>query len=437
MSSGERYKYSSSENVSGEARASRARAGKVRSGARGRIMMVTTALNRGGTELHLASLIPRLIQEGFDISVSAISGGGPIAKTLRDDGIRLVLPEGQKADMPVKRSYQGRPIAGVRALVRDLKQRPVDILHSFLPLGYLAGSLASYLSNTPKHIMSRRSENAYQNRYPGIARLEKFLHGRAHYLLGNSKRVVRDLMAEGAPGRKVGLLYNGVKFSAFQGAFDRDEERRSLDISGDALVMIMVANLISYKGHIDLLDGLNQIKDKLPDGWVLQIVGRDDGLGAGFQTHARGLGINDHIRWVGASTDVARLLRVSDIGVLVSHEEGFSNVVLEGLASGLAMVVSDVGGNGEAVLDGEQGIVVAAHAPDQIAAAILKLVENPDLREKFGRSGQIRAQEFFSLEACVENYCRLYDAVLAGQTPPFGIEQMADCHDLHNQPKPG
>ena len=408
-----------------------------RGSTRGRIMMVTTALNRGGTELHLASLIPRLMQEGFNISVSAISGGGPVAKIMRDDGIRLVLPKGQEDDMPIKRSYQGRPIAGVRALVSDLKQRPVDILHSFLPLGYLAGSAASYLSNTPKHIMSRRSENTYHGRYPGIARLEKFLHGRAHYLLGNSMRVTGEILAEGAPASKVGLLYNGVDFSAFQGAFDRDLERRSLDIDEDALVMIVVANLLSYKGHINLLDGLHKIRDRLPPGWVLQIVGRDDGLGASFQAHARGLGINDHIRWIGASTDVARLLRVSDMGILVSHEEGFSNAVLEAMASGLPMVVSDVGGNGEAVLDGEQGIVIAPHAPDQIAVAILKLAENRELRQEFGRSAQIRAQEVFSLDACVENYCRLYDAVLVGRMPPFGIEQVAHNHNLHNQPKPG
>jgi glycosyltransferase involved in cell wall biosynthesis len=83
------------------------------------------------------------------------------------------------------------------------------------------------------------------------------------------------------------------------------------------------------------------------------------------------------------------------------------------MAAGVAMVVTDVGGNAEAVLDGECGIVVPARNPKALGEAILALVKDEDMRRRMAKSGHQRIVEKFSLDACVQQYAGLYQALLA------------------------
>jgi len=86
--------------------------------------------------------------------------------------------------------------------------------------------------------------------------------------------------------------------------------------------------------------------------------------------------------------------------------------VLESIAAGLPMVVTDVGGNAEAVIDGATGLVVPPHDPDAFGAAILTLGHDPDLRWAMGERARRRVIEHFSLAASVDQYCALYEELL-------------------------
>jgi len=81
------------------------------------------------------------------------------------------------------------------------------------------------------------------------------------------------------------------------------------------------------------------------------------------------------------------------------------------------MIVTDVGGNAEAVVDGETGIVVAPRDPDALADAILRLACDGELRQRYGEAGRRRVEAHFSLEACVGAYEALYRGLLAGKRP--------------------
>jgi glycosyltransferase involved in cell wall biosynthesis len=181
--------------------------------------------------------------------------------------------------------------------------------------------------------------------------------------------------------------------------------------------MSVIANLIPYKGHRDLVDALAQAAPHLPAGWRLLVVGRDDGVGETLREQARHLGLADHILFMGPRGEVAEILAASDIGILCSHEEGFSNAVLEGMAAGLPMIVTRVGGNTEAVIDGETGIVVPPRAPTDLAAAIVRLVADPGLRARFGAAGRQRVQKEFGVDRFVQAHCALYRGLQAGRSP--------------------
>jgi glycosyltransferase involved in cell wall biosynthesis len=185
--------------------------------------------------------------------------------------------------------------------------------------------------------------------------------------------------------------------------------------------MVVVANLIAYKGHADLLDALASAAPRMDTDWRLLLVGRDDGMGEGLKMQAERSGLSGKVVFCGEQAGVAPYLAAADIAILPSHEEGFSNSVLEGMAAGLAMVVTDVGGNAEAVIDGQSGLVVPPHSPDRLAAAIVELARDPVLRERYGEAARLRIVERFELNRAAENLGTLYSALLEARPMPSAL----------------
>lgn len=259
--------------------------------------------------------------------------------------------------------------------------------------------------------MSRRSMNFYHEKHPILAHLEKSLHKYACAIIGNSQAVVRDLISEGVHKDKVNLIYNGVNIYPYQDKLYRDKLRDIYGINSDELVIIMVANLIKYKGHEDLIKALSIFSKQFPDPWRLILIGRDEGLKLPLCELIDTLRLKEKILFLGELKSAEHLVSIGDIGVSASHEEGFSNSILEGMAAGLPMVVTDVGGNSEAVLDHETGLVVPPHSPLHLAAALLTLAIDPQMRQDLGRSARKRVQDVFSVEACINAYKNLYHSL--------------------------
>ena len=264
--------------------------------------------------------------------------------------------------------------------------------------------------------MSRRSLNNYQEKKPLGGLIERRLHSLMTAVLANSRSVAKQLEDEGVDARRICLIYSGVA-EANAVLTGRTEMRAKLGVQEDALVLVVVANLIAYKGHLDLIEALGRIASRMPADWQLLVVGRDDGLGAAIRSRAHALGMESHVSFLGVRADIRGLLDASDIAVLASHQEGFSNAIIEGMQAGLPMIVTDVGGNAEAVVDGETGLVVAPHNPDALADAILHLAGDDELRRRYGEAGRRRVEEHFSLDACVAAYEALYRGLLGGKTP--------------------
>ena len=383
------------------------------------LLYVIPSLDLGGAEHHLAEIAPRLAGRGWKVVICCLWHRGVQADAVAAGGVEVISPGSLGSDRPVRRLL--RPLRLISAAiglgVLMLRRRPA-IAHFYLPLSYLVGGPVAILTRTPVRIMSRRSRNHYQRAHPLAARCELMLHARMSAVIANSRSVAGDLLAEGCGRETVGLIYNGVDLDRFRPIRNREEARRDQEIGADDFVMITVANLIAYKGHLDLIEALAGIRNRLPEGWLLLCVGRDDGCRSEIDRRAGELGIARHIRFLGSRRDVPELLGLADLGILASHEEGFSNAVLEMMAAGLASVVTDVGGNSEAIRADVSGLVVPAKSPSELGRAILTLAGDPATRDRMGETARLRAAEQFSLEACVESYARLYEALLAGE--PIG-----------------
>ena len=376
------------------------------------ILIVVPKLGIGGTEHHLLAVLPRLIGRGFDIELLALRGKGRLDEEMRARGVPMAA---------APRLLPGRANALVgclHLLYRIVRAKP-RVVHYFLPEAYIVGGMICLWAGSRRHIMSRRSLNEYQRNKPFSRDLEGWLHRRMTAVVGNSRAVLRQLAEERAPRDRLALIHNGVEVGRFAGQ-DRAAARRSLGLAPDALVLSIVATLLPYKGHADLLTALSLVKDRLPERWRLLVAGRDEGIGGSLRAQAERLGIAAHTVWLGESGAVPAVLAASDIGLLASHQEGFPNAILEGMAAGLPIVATDAGGCREAVQDGVTGRLVPPQTPAALAEAIAELAGDPDKRTAMGRAGQAKVAADFSIDACVDAYEQLYDAVLAGRALPAG-----------------
>lgn len=375
------------------------------------------SLTPGGCEIHLSKVLPLLKLKNYDVSIFLLAERGSLADGLEKSGVHIIAPW-VKSGTAAKRSIVFRifrlACVSIQLLAYLIVGRP-QIVHFFLPASYWLGGTISMFGGKRISLMSRRSLNHYMMGKNHIQRLETFLHKRMNFLLGNSQAVVDQLIIESENSSKVGLIYNGIDEPKI--ILDRKALRNKLDIPDTTFVMVIIANLIPYKGHDDLLRALGHGKARLKNNWKLLIVGRDDGIGGTLQDQAETLGIADNIIFLGQCDDVADILNCADVGLLVSHEEGFSNALLEGMAAGLPMIVTNVGGNVEAVIDGETGLVVAARDLNATAEAIIKLYEDETLRSDMGAKGALRVQSEFSMKKCVEQYDHLYSSLLKNEVP--------------------
>jgi glycosyltransferase involved in cell wall biosynthesis len=157
-------------------------------------------------------------------------------------------------------------------------------------------------------------------------------------------------------------------------------------------VLLNVARLHRDKAHEDLLEALEVVRAAHPRA-VLLIVGEGRRRNE-IDEEVRRRGLGGAVRLLGLRRDVRDLYHLAHVSVLSSAREGFSNVVLEALAAGVPQVLTDVGGNREAVGDSGAALLVEPGAPAQLAAALVRALDARELRRAMGRAARERAARF-------------------------------------------
>ena len=230
-------------------------------------------------------------------------------------------------------------------------------------------------------------------------------------LLGNSRAVMTELQQECPGCHNLELLYNGIEVFELPSTNERKAIRSELGLDDNTVAIGILANLIPYKGHADLIQACAKINKQI-NRWKLFIIGRDDGIGPDLKTLSSSLGIAGKVDFLGERSDARSLLGAMDIGVSASHEEGFSNAILEFMAAGVTVVATNAGGNAEAVADGLTGSVVPIGDHKRMAEAIDSLLADNGLRQRMGKTARATVCEKFSIEACVAGYESVYRRVM-------------------------
>jgi glycosyltransferase involved in cell wall biosynthesis len=213
---------------------------------------------------------------------------------------------------------------------------------------------------------------------------------------------------DGIARDKLALIYNGLQFAVPSDIVElRRRLRQELSLEEGDIALVCVANLIPYKGHAELIEAFGQL---LAEGAnvTLFLVGQDRGIGASLAAQAEALGVADRVRFLGRRSDVKTLLYAMDIGVMASHEEGFSNALLEKLAAGLPVVATSVGGNPEALEGMPDCLLVEPKNPASLLGGLRQAVTHA---AESAQRRDLRSQlviDRYSVEATVGRHEKLY-----------------------------
>ncbi|HZD54675.1 MAG TPA: glycosyltransferase [Candidatus Aquicultoraceae bacterium] len=363
-------------------------------------------LEAGGTENHLLSLVQRIDRNRFLPSLFTTAGGGSLYGAFAQ-----LLPVTVFGDPSHARRIRTGPIEQLRTTWRIAailrKDRP-DILHAYLPAANVIGPIAARIAGVPTVIVSKRALANYKKRFPLLRQLEPLGNRLADVILVNSDAVRRDVeRTERAWEGKFRKIYNGVAPIAEWTEEERRAFRAREGIPSDARVVLSVSNFFPYKGHEELIEAAGQVVDAIPHVLFL-LAGRDSGTLEKCKRLAKERLPAHAVRFLGSRTDVPDLLRASDLFVHPSHEEGFSNAILEAMAAGLPVVACNVGGNPEAIVHGKTGLLVPPRDPEVLAAAIREIAGAPDWGRPYGEAGRRRAAEDFSLDRMIAEIEAMY-----------------------------
>jgi glycosyltransferase involved in cell wall biosynthesis len=387
----------------------------VKPAGRTRIAFLITSLEVGGSERQLVALLRGLPDAGFEKHLICLSGYGPLEAEARATGAAvhdLQYPRLRGAGTIQWRNLPAAAMTVLRlaGLLRRIKP---DVLHTMIPVCNVLGAVAGRMARVPRLACTKLALGAYRDKSRVLPKLEDFVDPWFHLVHCKSVGILEDIAErEPIPRKRMRVVYNGIATTRFDGVDARASVRHEFGIPEDAFLAGMVANLIPYKGHTEVVSAASEVIREHPGAHFL-FAGRDDGIGTRLKEQAASLGISERIILAGIRSDIPELMSAMDLLVCASHEEGFSNVLLEAMACGLPIVATRVGGNPEAVEDGVTGILVDPRAPAQISRAIGQIVGDPPSAREMGARGRERVRRLFSYEAMIDGMTAFYRELLS------------------------
>ncbi len=208
----------------------------------------------------------------------------------------------------------------------------------------------------------------------------------------------------GAEPSKVRVIYNGIDTKKFNPSLAPESRKRPTIVS--------VGRIIIYKDILGLIRAVKIVKATFPDVLCLAY-GEAIEMDYAKQCvkEVEGLGLEGSFYFKGRTDEPQKAYNEGDVVAFSSVAEGFPYAIIEAMACGKAIVANAVGGVAEA-LEGV-GILVPSLNPSEFAEALISLLKNPELRERFGRLARAKAVEKFELSGMLANYDAAYNELLA------------------------
>ena len=367
------------------------------------VAFIIGSFRYGGAERDLLELLRRLDPSRYEFHVFYLERDGDLLPEIERTGAAL-RPLGIRSLTS---------LSGIKAVIsarRYLREHKIRILQGFGVYGsFYATVIASGVPGL------RVISYEFTPVPPPLLRARLFqpwYYRRADVIVGNSDAVLEAVAARrGVNGKRLVKIYNGVDTSVYTPDAGNGAESFPGIPSGAPLVGA-VGRLNPIKGHTYLVAAWPHVVARTPEARLLLVGPARDVDRARLEEQARGTGCADRIHFLGQRRDVPRILPQFDVVALPSLTEGFSNVIIEAGAAGRPIVATRVGGNPEAIVEGETGLLVPARDPEALAGAIVMLLSDPVMRARMGEAARRRVVNLYSVDRMIEGYDRLYSSLV-------------------------
>lgn len=358
-----------------------------------KILYLTTHLNVGGITSYLLSLAKGMKKRGHSVYIAA--AGGELAHSFTKEGIPYI-------SLPIKTKLEVHPkiLISLFKLLRYIKEQDVEIIHSNTRVTQVLGCLIQRFCGRPhistchgffKPKFSRKIFPCWGDKVIAISQeVKEHLH--------------KDL---GVSEEKIRVVYNGIDLEKFQ----IPNPKSQLEIKkkfglGEGPVIGIIARLSDVKGHAYLIQGMPVVLGKVPQAQLLIIgEGREEPK---LKDLSAKLGIEKNVFFLPSAYNTAEALEAMDLFVMPSLKEGLGLGLMEAMASGLAVIGSEVGGIKSLIKDGYNGLLVEPKDSSVLSSAILKLLKDQSLRVFLGNNARNFIHQNFSQDKMVLETERAY-----------------------------
>lgn len=375
-----------------------------------RVGFVLHAMQVAGAEVLVAETVRRLGGR-IEPTVFCLDAVGPLGEQLRAEGVEVVCL-GRRP---------GRDWRVAWRLARQLRRRRVEVIHAHQYTPFFYAALARVLAGGGVRLILTE----HGRHFPDVVRpLRRAVNRLALDRLADAVNACCAFSARGlsevdgfAAGR-IEIIENGIELDRYGRHPDRSALRRELGLDPARRYVICVARFHPVKDHATLLRAFAAVTAARPD--VDLLLAGDGPLRPELERQAAEPPLVGRVRFLGVRRDVPALLQAADLFALTSVSEAASLTLLEAMASGLAAVVTDVGGNPEIVRAGREGVLVPRGDAAAAAAALLQLFDDPARAAAMGAAGRARVEERYQLGRTVDAYFALYRRVTGRAGAPRG-----------------
>ena len=232
-----------------------------------------------------------------------------------------------------------------------------------------------------------------------------------------SSRAIGDELRESGVTTPIRVIPNGVDTERFRpgSGCARDEARRRLGIERGGTVILSVGPITPRKAPEVLLRAFVSLAPRYPDARLVMVGPRHDlnrpelaGYGREIELIASSTGVADRITFAGPADNVEEYMTAADLLVFTSRREGMPNVIPEAMASGVPVVTTPFIGLPAEFGEAGREFVLSSWAPDELAAVIAWLLDDPEQRSVFGRRGRAWVEAELAVASSLDKYAALY-----------------------------
>lgn len=358
---------------------------------------VVNSLNPGGTEKLVVEMSKKFAAE-FNLAVLCLDEPGTWAANLRAKGI------------PVHCLWRqpGLDLAIPFRLASYFRRLNTKIIHAHQCTPWFYTALSRLIYSIPRLLFEEHGRFFPEIENPRRVLVNQILIRKlTHRFVAVSEDICGRLQKyEGLDTKQIDVIYNGVKTEPLLTPQERDALRSELGFDSSCFVVGTVGRFDPIKNLPMLIGGLARACRNVENLRGL-LVG-DGPVFTQVRSFVDKEGLSDRIRLTGFRNDARNLIQCMDLFVLSSYSEGTSMALLEAMAAGVPVVVTDVGGNPEIVVRNETGWIVPSDSVMELTAAILDSVKNSEKRMRYAEAAKCRFAASYSFDRMIDNYRQQY-----------------------------